>query len=135
MNKFKSTTPIIISLAVVFLFWVKRIVVLKFYPPLVNFVIFLIFFTSLFGKETIIQKFARMYGDELEGSAFTYTRNLTYVWCIFIFINMLISIWTIFLKDSVWIFYNGFLSYLLTGILFGIEYIIRIIFKKRHNLR
>ena len=135
MNKLKSAVPIIISLAVVFLFWIKRIVALKFYPPIVNFVIFLIFFTSLFGKETIIQKFAKLCDGELDEEALTYTRNLTYIWCVFIFINMAITIWTIFLPDAVWIFYNGFLSYFLTGLLFGIEYIVRIIFKKRHNLK
>ena len=134
MNKIKPLTPILISLAVVFIFYLKRFIVLKFYPPIPNFIIFLIFFCSLFTKETIIQKFARMCGDKLEGASLVYTRNLTYVWCAFIFINFLITIWTIFLPDNIWIFYNGFLSYFLTGLLFAVEYIVRIIFKKRNNL-
>lgn len=135
MKKLKNITPIIFSLAVVFLFWIKRIVFLKYYPPIMNFTVFLIFFTSLFGKETIIQKFARMIDGELDEKALTYTRNVTYVWCAFTLLNTLISIWTIFLSDEIWIFYNGFLSYILTGFLFGIEYIIRIIFKKKHGLK
>ena len=134
MKKLKPVTPILISLCVVFLFWMKRFVILKFYPPLTNFIIFLIFFTSLFTKETIIQKFVRLSGETLEEPVFTYTRNVTYLWCGFLFLNTIITIFTIFLSDEIWIFYNGFLSYFLTGLLFGTEYIFRIFFKKRHGL-
>ena len=134
MKKIKPALPILISLCVVLLFWLKRFVVLKFYPPLVNFIIFLIFFTSLFTKETIIQKFVRLSGESLDEPALTYTRNVTYLWCGFLFLNMLITIWTVFLSDEIWIFYNGFLSYFLTGLLFLAEYIFRIFFKKRHGL-
>ena len=134
MKKIKTITPILISLCVVFLFWLKRIVALKFYPCVSNFIIFMIFFSSLFSKETIIQKFVRISGESLDEPVFTYTKNVTYVWCVFLFLNMLVTIWTIFLPDNIWILYNGFLSYFLTGVLFITEYIIRIFFKKRHGL-
>ena len=132
MNKIKRYTPVLITLCVVFLFYIKRIVILKYYPPICNFFIFCVFFFSLFGKETIIQKIARACGDKLEKPAFDYTRKITYVWCVFTFINLLISIWTIFLPDNVWIIYNGFISYLLVGLLFGVEYIVRITLRKRN---
>ena len=134
MKKMKLFAPILISLCIVFLFWLKRFVVFKFYPPIVNFIIFLIFFSSLFTKETVIQKFVRLSGESLDEPVFTYTKNVTYLWCGFLFLNFLATIWTIFLPDEIWIFYNGFLSYFLTGLLFGIEYIFRIFFKKRHGL-
>lgn len=134
MKKIKPSLLILISLCVVFVFWVRRFVVLKFYPPISNFVVFLIFFCSLFSKETVIQKIARIYDDKPKEAVLSYTRNLTYVWCVFLFINMLITIWTIFLSDEIWIFYNGFLSYFLTGLLFIGEYIFRIFYKKRHGL-
>ena len=134
MKKIRPVMPILISIGVVFLFLLKRVVVLKFYPPIVNFIVFLIFFSSLFGKETIIQKFVRLSGEPLVEPVLTYTKNVTYLWCIFLFLNFLATIWTIFLSDEIWIFYNGFLSYFLTGLLFGAEYIFRIFFKKRHGL-
>ena len=130
MGKIKHFVPII-AVFVVFLFYIKRFVFLKFYPPLCNFIIFLVFFISLFAKETIIQKFAKKCGDKLEQPAFIYTRNLTYIWCIFLFINFLISVWTIFLPDNIWIIYNGCLSYIFVGLLFGIEYIVRTVLRKR----
>ena len=100
MGKIKHITPILITLCVVFLFYVKRFVFLKFYPPVCNCFLFLVFFVSLFTKETVIQKFARMCGDKLEKQAWDYTRKVTYVWSVFTFINLIISIWTIFLPDK-----------------------------------
>ena len=131
MGKIKPLFPVFITLFIVFLFYIKRFVVLKFYPPICNFTLFMVFFISLFGKETIIQKFARACGDPLEKPALIYTRNVTYVWCVFTFLNFLISVWTIFLPDKIWILYNGCISYILVGALFGVEYIVRIIFRKR----
>lgn len=131
MKKLKHITPILITLCVVFLFYIKRIVLLKYYPPICNFVIFMVFFISLFTKETIIQKFARGCGDKLDPPAFKYTRNITYIWAVFTFINFCISVWTIFLSDNIWMIYNGCISYILVGLLFGVEYIVRINLQKR----
>ena len=131
MGKIKHFTPILITLCIILLFYIKRFVFLKYYPPVCNLTIFIIFFSSLFGKETIIQKFARVCGDKLEKPAWIYTRRLTYVWCSFMFLNFAISVWTIFLSDNIWMIYNGFISYLMIGILFGIEYLIRINLRKR----
>ncbi len=131
MGKIKNVLPVIFTLFIVFLFYIKRIVVLKYYPPICNCFIFLVFFCSLFAKETVIQKFARACGDKLEPPAFNYTRKLTYVWCVFTFLNLLVSVWTIFQSDNVWMLYNGCISYILIGLLFAIEYIVRINFRKR----
>lgn len=131
MPKLKAFAPIIFTLCIIFLFYIKRVVFLKFYPPICNLFIFIVFFSSLFTKETIIQKFAKACGDKLEKPAWIYTRNLTYIWCIFLFANLLISIWTIFLSDKIWILYNGCISYVLIGLLFGVEYIVRIVMRKR----
>ena len=130
MKKF-SFLPILITFCVIFLFYFKRFVVLKYYPPICNLFLFLVFFLSLFGKETVIQKFARMCGDVLEHQAWVYTRRVTYVWVVFTFINFLISVWTIFQSDRVWLIYNGCVSYILIGLVFGLEYITRVILRKR----
>ena len=132
MNKIKNITPVLFSLGIVFLFYIKRFTLLKFYPPICNFFMFMVFFISLFTKETVIQKIAKVCNSgTIKESEMQYTRNLTYVWCIFIFLNFVISVWTIFLPDKIWIIYNGFISYFLVGMLFIIEYIVRIILRKR----
>lgn len=127
--------PLIFTICIFVLFYFKRFFIIRFYPPIMNFLIFMLFFTSLFGKETIIQKFAKISKrSELEPSELIYTKNLTYIWCAFLFFNFLLSIVTIFLSDKIWMFYNCFLSYFLVGTLFIIEYIVRIIYRKRHDL-
>ena len=131
MKKIRHIIPVIITLCVVFLFYIKRFVFLKYYPPICNTFIFLVFFYSLFMKETVIQKIAKACGEKPDTPAWDYTRKLTYVWAVFTFLNLVISIWTIFLSDRVWMLYNGCISYILVGLLFGVEYIIRIILRKR----
>ena len=130
----RSVFLILFSVFVVLIFYFTRINAIKFYPALVNFVIFLVFFISLFKKQTIIQYFALKFQKELKPEELIYTRNLTIIWSLFLFFNFLVATITIFLDDKIWIFYNGFLSYILTGTIFMVEYIIRAIFKKRNNL-
>ena len=134
MAKLKKVLPILFSFGIILLFYLKRIVFLKFYPPICNLFVFFVFFSSLFAKETIIQKIARAYGDKLDKPAWLYTRRVTYAWCILTFINFILSVWTIFLSDKIWILFNGCISYLLIGLLFIFEYITRIILRKRGKI-
>ena len=71
---------------------------------------------------------------ELKPLVAEYTKNVTYIWCIFLFFNLTMSIITFFLSDKIWLWYNGCISYVLMGSLFAIEYIVRILFRKRHGL-
>jgi len=123
----KKALPILFTFFVIALFYFTKITALKFYPPVVNFSVFLLFFLSTFSKETIIQKFAKAVEGELDEFKLKYTRNLTYLWSIFLFCNFLASVATIFMSEKVWMLYNGCISYLLVGTFFGVEYIVRII--------
>ena len=121
---------------VIALFYFTGLRELKLYPVIMNFCIFLIFFSSLFDKETVIQKFARISegGGELHPKTKAYTKNLTYIWCIYLLIQFFASVATLFLSDKIWMIFNGCVSYILLGLFFAIEYIVRIRFKKKHNL-
>ena len=97
---------------VIILFHYTNWIWVKLYPVIVNFFLFCLFFGSIFVKETIIQKFARLTEPDIKPKALEYTRNLTYVWAVFIFLNFLVSVATLFMSEKVWAFYNGFLSYI-----------------------
>jgi len=99
-----------------------------------NFLFFCIFLCSLFAKETVIQKIAKRLDGKLEEPVLTYTKNLTYVWVVFLFFNFLMSVWSLFLSDNFWALYNGLVSYLLIGGVFAVELPVRYFFKKRHNV-
>ena len=80
-----------------------------------------------------LQKIAKKMYGELTDFSRNYTRNLTYVWCIFLFINLSISILTVFLPAKIWILYNGCISYIAIGLLFGVEYIVRITLRVKYD--
>ena len=125
---------IFFTVMVILIFHFTKLQVLKLYPIVVNFLIFLTFFLSLFSEETIIQKFAKIAEKGiLKEPVKIYTRKLTYIWCIFLFLQFLLSIITCFMSDKIWMIYNGCLSYVLLGCFFAIEYAIRIVVRKRNN--
>ncbi len=136
IKRFAFVFSTLFTLGIIALFCFTGLRELKLYPVVMNFCIFCVFFSSLFDKETIIQKFARMSegGGELHPKIKTYTKNLTYIWCVYLFFQFLFSFATLFMSDRVWVIFNGCVSYILLGTFFAIEYVFRIRFKKKHNL-
>ena len=132
-KKFRAFLPVIFTIFIICIFHFTHWVVVKYYPVVVNFLIFLMFFTSSFQKETVIQKIAKTMEPDIKPKALEYTRKLTYVWAAFTFLNWLVSIVTVFMSEAVWALYNGFISYLLIGMFFAVEYIIRIRFKRKYD--
>ena len=130
---FKMIFPVITMFAVIILFHFTNVVCLKFYPVIVNSLLFILFFSSIFQEKTIIQKFALLSEPDAKPPVLDYTRKLTYYWSAFMFTNMIISAVTVFLPKNLWIIYNGFISYFLVGLFFVIEYIIRINFKRKYD--
>jgi len=130
----KFILPFLFTFFVIAVFFFTKIQAVKFYPVLMNFIFFCVFFSSIFAKETVIQKIARFTDGKLDEPVFTYTKNLTYVWIVFLFINFLISLRSLFMSDEFWALYNGCISYILVGIMFGSELIVRYFFKKRHGI-
>ncbi len=135
IKKLKPIIPFCATICVVLLFHFSKIYALKFYPVVVNSFIFCVFFSSLFCKETIIQKVAKKMDGDLTDFSRNYTRKLTYVWCVFLFVNLSISIATVFLSERIWELYNACISYVALGVMFGVEYIVRIIMRARYERR
>ena len=52
---------------------------------------------------------------------------------IFLFVNLLISIATVFMSAKIWELYNACISYLALGIMFGVEYMVRIILRAKYD--
>jgi uncharacterized membrane protein len=62
----------------------------------------------------------------LPPEAIVYTRKVNIVWCVFFALNGIIALLTaVWASLEIWMLYNGFISYLLMGILFSGEYLIR----------
>ena len=129
----KALAPFIGMFAVIGIFHFTDFILLKYYPPVMNFCLFMIFFSSLFHERTIIQKIALASDPNSNEAVMKYTKNLTYIWAVFTFLNFLVSVGTVFMSEKIWALYNGFISYLLVGIIFIIEYIVRINFMRKYG--
>ncbi|WP_416306506.1 hypothetical protein [Neptunicella sp. SCSIO 80796] len=107
---------------------------IRLYPVLVNLVFLLVFASSLFSSQTVVERLARLKEPDLPASGVAYTRKVTLVWSVFFILNGTIAAYTAFFTNiQIWTLYNGFISYLLIAILGGSEWLIRQKVRQRHE--
>ena len=97
---------------------------LKLYPTIMNSMVCLLFLCSL-KKKPLITFFAEKMHYEITSEVKKYTKNATLAWGIFMLFNAIASFLTIFAPDWIWAVYNGFISYILIGIMFLAELLYR----------
>ena len=102
---------------------------LKLYPVGMSFGALIIFALTLYRPPSLIERFARLVEPDLPASGVVWTRKVTVVWCLFFMMNAVIALATVFAPMKFWVIYNGFISYVLMGILLLGEFILR----KRHQ--
>lgn len=103
---------------------------LKMYPVFMSVGAGIIFASTLFRPPSMIERFARLVEPDLPESGILWTRKVTMVWCGFFVVNAAIALYTVvFAPMKIWVIYNGFISYVLMGILFLGEFVLR----KRHQ--
>ena len=120
-------STIVVALLCVLLLIFNQVTLMYLKPVLVNLVMLLTFGYSLIYPPTIIERFARLSMSVLPPEAVAYTRKVTLVWCLFFLLNGLMAAYTgLFTSLEFWTLYNGFIAYLMIGILLAAEYLIRI---------
>ncbi|EWH10619.1 hypothetical protein DS2_07298 [Catenovulum agarivorans DS-2] len=106
---------------------------LKFYPVVINLSLASVFIYSVYKPPTVVTLIAQL-REKTSESMVKYTSKVTQVWSVFFLLNACVATWSIFYQQGkYWLIYNGFLSYLLCGLLFVIEWIVRQQYKKRHE--
>ena len=99
---------------------------LRLYPALVNCGMLLIFGFSLKYPPSIIERFARLHEPDLTASGICYTRTVTQIWCVFFVFNGSIAVFTaLYTSREIWSLYNGLIAYILMGIVFSGEWLVR----------
>ena len=107
---------------------------LKLYPVGMSLGALIIFALTLIKPPSMIERFARLVEPDLPPSGVQWTRQVTKVWCLFFLCNALIALTTVlFASTQVWVIYNGFISYMLMGLLFLGEFILRIRHQRLHS--
>ena len=115
-------------------YWSGGLLPLRFYPVLVNGAFLTVFGHSLIVPPSTIERLARLRDPNLPPAAIAYTRGVTQMWCVFFVLNGAIALYTaLYSSIAQWSFYNGFLAYLLMGVLFAGEYCARCYFKRRNG--
>jgi uncharacterized membrane protein len=115
--------------------WSNVLLPLKLYPVLVSAGLLGAFTASLFTPVSAIERMARLGGAEFPPVASAYMRKVTVVWCGFFVVNGGIALGTaLWASDAVWSLYTGAVSYVLMGLLFGGEYLVRLRFKRLHHV-
>jgi uncharacterized membrane protein len=86
----------------------------------------LVFSWSLRSPTSLIERLARIQQPDLPPEGIIYTRRVTQIWCVFFIVNgsiaLVTALWSSF---EIWSLYNGFIAYLLMGLLLVGEYIVR----------
>ena len=99
---------------------------LRLYPVFMTGAMLAVFAVSLIRPPSMIERFARIMEPDLGPEGVAYTRRVTQVWCGFFAVNILIALWTVFFASfETWALYNGLISYILMGCLFGGEFLVR----------
>lgn len=97
----------------------------KFYPVAVN-VAWLAFFSTTLTGESVVEKLAKLKEPALPPEASSYCRKVTVAWCVFFVANGAVALDSALNRtDAWWALYNGLVAYLLMGVMFAGEWLIR----------
>lgn len=99
------------------------------YPVIINVSLLLVFGQSLRLKVSVVERFAslKVPPEKRDHSFKRYCRKVTLAWVIFFIINGSLALATVLIGDpALWALYNGFISYILLGLMFAGEYLIRL---------
>ena len=109
-----------------FAVWSDELLSLRFYPVIANIAVLLLFSWSLYSPPSMVERIARIQHPNLPPEGIVYTRRVTQMWCLFFILNgsiaLITALWSSF---ETWSLYNGLIAYLLMGILFAGEYMVR----------
>ena len=106
---------------------------IKLYPVLMNLIFLFTFGSTLFLSPNICFRFACLAQKNLSKSHIArrvekYCFKVTIIWCIFFILNGSAALYTVFSKsDKIWSIYNGGISYGLMGVLFAVEFLVRMV--------
>lgn len=100
-------------------------ILLRLYPACISLLMLFVFTRTLFRPPSMIERFARLSTPELPPAGVRYTRRVTVVWCVFFVVNGGIAAASAMASREFWAIYNGLIAYLLMGLLFMGEWIVR----------
>lgn len=100
--------------------------VMYWYPVLINGMLLALFGSSLWAKQTAVERLARLQDPHLPQEAVAYTRKVTQLWCGVFILNIVISTTLVWLNEiELWAVYTGVIAYVIMGVVMAGEWLIR----------
>ncbi len=95
-------------------------------PVLINVALLLTFASTLRWGPPMIERFARLVEPDLSPPKVRWCRLWTWLWCAFFVLNAgTAAVLALFGTLEAWTLYNGFIAYMLIGVMFAIEFVLR----------
>ncbi|MCL1075755.1 hypothetical protein [Shewanella dokdonensis] len=99
---------------------------LLYYPVVMNLCMLGLFGGSLLQGPSMVERLASITEPQLPDAARPYLRKVTWLWCLLFVINGAMATYTaLYTSLATWTLYNGFIAYLLIGLLAGSEWLYR----------
>lgn len=125
---------VLLSIFALLVFMLNSAESLRFYPVLINLCMLFTFAYTVVYPPSMIERFARIANPNLPDQAISYTRKVTLVWCAFFALNAAFSAYTaVFFSLKAWSLYNGLIAYGFVGLIFIVEYPVRLWVQRRHK--
>lgn len=106
------------------------------YPLVLDLLVLSVFFFSFFTRRPLVERFARwsVQGD-LPAAAIAYTHRVNWLWVIVMAGISLGAAYTLaYTSLAVWSLFNGFIAYVIMGVTFGLEYLVRMRLRRKWGL-
>jgi len=95
-------------------------------PVAMNLALLVGFARTLWNGPPLVETFARLQVPDLPPDEVHYCRSVTRVWCVFFALNASVCLGlALFASLGTWVLYTGFVSYLLVGVLYAVEFVVR----------
>jgi len=106
------------------LYLLKANIWFRLYPAVMVTLALAVFAVSLC-RVPLVERIARGMGERLDARGVAYCRRVTQVWVAFLAAHLAVTVATVFASREVWAVYNGIIAYVLMGLLFAGEWIVR----------
>ena len=96
------------------------------YPILISLAAAGVFAVTLFQPASLVERLALASGERWSAELRVYCRNVTAIWVLWLGVNAAIAAGLAFVHDDrAWALWTGMLSYLVSGVLLGGEWLVR----------
>lgn len=107
--------------------WLDGILAVKLYPVLLSLAAAAVFGISLMRPVSLVEGFAALRHPDLSPEGRKYCRRVTAIWAMWLTANAAIAAcFALYASEAAWAVWTGLLSYLVMGLLFAGEYLVRL---------